>query len=161
MRLTNSTPRTPLPISVVLIGAITTLAVVTVAAMVVTSVLLPDNPALAERIIVYVGGITAGLMLLLRSAQNAIGLYQVHVDLNSRLTAFMAAQAEQERAKGVLEGTALSAQGQQDAIVATAVEAARVARQAAETATAAASAVAQVAADAAAALAAAHERANQ
>lgn len=144
-------PAPPMP-STVLIRAIVVLAVVTVAAMVATAVLLPDNPALGERIVLYAGGITSALMVLLRSAQNAAGIQKVHVDLNSRLTAFMKMQGDAERAKGVLEGSEAAVGTQHDTVLAAATEAATVARVAAETATAAAHQVAKVATEAAAAL---------
>jgi len=142
-------PPPPLPTAVVLVGAVVILAIVTVTAMVITSFALPDNPALGDRIVTYAGGITTGLMLLLRSTQNANGIQKIHLDLNSRLTAFLKDQALAERAKGVLEGVEATAGSQRDAHIAATVEAAHVVRVATEAATAAADKIAQVATEAA------------
>lgn len=147
---TTGEPESPMPMppappttSTVLIRAIVVLGVATVVAMIATSILLPDNPDLAEKIVLYVGGLTGALMVLLRSNQNAAGIQKVHIDLNSRLSAYMKELAEAERAKGVLQGTAAAGASQQDTIATATLEAAHVARTAAETATAAATQVAR------------------
>src|SRR6185503_2817774 len=98
-------PSAPPSLTVVVIGALVIVVVVTVIAMVLTSIFLPDNPTLACSIVRYTGEITAALLILLRSTQNAAGIQKVHVDLNSRLTAYMRDLALAERAKGVLQGT--------------------------------------------------------
>jgi hypothetical protein len=145
-------PPPPTPNSTVLIRAIVILGVATVVAMIATSILLPDNPELAERIVLYVGGLTGALLVLLRSNQNAVGIQKVHVDLNSRLTAYMKDLAEAEHAKGKLQGTVEAGASQQEAIATATLEAANVARIAAETATEAAAQVVKAASEAAAVL---------
>jgi hypothetical protein len=140
---TESLPPTPPPTSItaVLVRAIVILGVATVVAIIATSVLLPDNSELAEKIVLYVGGLTGALMLLLRSSQNAAGIQKVHIDLNSRLSAYMKELAEAERAKGVLQGTVAAGASQQETIATATLEAAHVARTAAEAATVAAAQV--------------------
>jgi hypothetical protein len=142
-------PAAPQASSTVLIRAIVILGVATVVAMIATSILLPDNPGLAEKIVLYVGGLTGALLVLLRSNQNAVGIQKVHVDLNSRLTAYMKEIAQAERAKGVLQGTVAAGASQQDVIATATLEAAHVARTAAEAATVAAAEVVKAGAAAA------------